>query len=177
MIDNINTIVDIYTVTADIYKSHVDTLIRTNLHAFGITGAIMAFVLSTYKKLPLVVLSLLVVTAMCGSVGWGFFKTAERIKGEAEQLGLIQEILTVGIQHYRSDNIDTENRSIKVLSKTSPTEGDNGAVIATAQQNSAQKNSKESQLQNSLRPDCGEKHAYLPIVRKVHRINAMHIYE
>ena len=34
-----------------------------------------------------------------------------------------------------------------------------------------------SQLQNSLRSNCGEKHAYLPIIRKVHRINAMHIYE
>ena len=35
----------------------------------------------------------------------------------------------------------------------------------------------QSQLQNSLRSNCGAKHAYLPIVRKVHRINAMHIYE
>ena len=34
-----------------------------------------------------------------------------------------------------------------------------------------------SQLQNSLRPNCGAKYAYLPIIRKVHRINAMHIYE
>ena len=33
-----------------------------------------------------------------------------------------------------------------------------------------------SQLQNYLRPNCGAKHAYLPIIRKVHRINAI-IYE